>query len=329
MGLKRKDKQMSVLMPNVDNLVDKDHAYRKILKVMNLDNLVKDLKDCYSELGRKGYPVETGFKALLLQYIEDISDRELARFLQENLAGKLFCGFELGDVTPDYSYFCILRKRIGTERLADLFNKVREGMKQRGVIKEVFTFVDASSLVSKVSTWEERDKAIKAGEEKFNNMVAEKFANDKEARFGCKGKSKFWFGYKRHVSVDMRHGLINKVDITSAEKSDTEGLKLICPHSGMVFGDKAYCGSKSAEILDKNNCYSGIIKRNNMKGKDFRHDKWLTKVRMPYEGVFSKMSKKCRYKGTVKQRFQAMMEAFVYNAKRLVKIKVAPLEYAV
>ena len=126
----------------------------------------------------------------MLQYIEDISDRELARFLQENLAGKLFCGFELGEATPDYSYFSVLRKRIGTERLASLFNKVRDGMKSRGVIREVFTFVDASSLVSKVSRWQERDKAIKAGEEKFNNMVAEKFASDKDARFGCKGKSK-------------------------------------------------------------------------------------------------------------------------------------------
>ena len=126
----------------------------------------------------------------------------------------------------------------------------------------------------------------------------------------------------------MTHGLINKVDITSAEKSDAEGLKHICPHSGMEFGDKGYCGSKVAAELDKNNSHSGIIKRNHMKGKDFRHDKWLTKVGMPYEGVFSKMSKKCRYKGTAKQRFQAMMEAFVYNAKRLVKINTEPLEYA-
>ena len=221
---------MNILTPMISDLVSEKHAYRQLLKVMDFKNLVVDLGDCYSELGRKGYAVESGFKALLLQYMEDLSDRELERFLQENLAGKLFCGFELYDTTPDFSYFSVLRKRIGTERLAQLFNKIRDGMKKQGVIREVFSFVDASSMVSKLSTWEERDKAIKAGQERFDNMVAEKFAADKDARFGCKGKNKYWFGYKRHVSVDMTHGLINKVDATSAEKPDGDCIYLLCPY---------------------------------------------------------------------------------------------------
>jgi hypothetical protein len=33
--------------------------------------------------------------------MEDLSDRELARFLQENTAGKWFCGFGLCEATPD------------------------------------------------------------------------------------------------------------------------------------------------------------------------------------------------------------------------------------
>ena len=43
-----------------------------------------------------------------------------------------------------------------------------------------------------------------------------KVATDKQARIGCKGKDKYWYGYKRHVSVDMQSGLINKVAITPA-----------------------------------------------------------------------------------------------------------------
>lgn len=318
---------MNILSPLISDLVSDKHAYRQLLKVMDFKNLVEDLKDCYSELGRRGYPVESGFKALLLQYIEDLSDRELERFLQENLAGKMFCGFELHDATPDFSYFSVLRRRIGTERLSDLFNKIRAGMKKRGVIREVFSFVDASSMVSKLSTWEERDKAIKAGQERFDNMVAEKFASDKDAKFGCKGKNKYWFGYKRHVSVDMTNGLINRVDVTSAEKPDGDCLEMVCPDGGMVFADKGYCGEKVAKVLAKKNCHSGVIKRNNMKGKDFKHDKWLTGVRMPYEGVFSKMRKKTRYRGLIKQKWQVLFEAIAHNAKRLIRIGSPPLEY--
>ena len=130
-----------------------------------------------------------------------------------------------------------------------------------------------------------------------------------------------------HVSVDMTHGLINKADVTSAEKPDAECIDLVCPDGGMVFADKGYCGKEVAKVLAEKKCHSGVIKRNNMKGKDFRHDKWLTGVRMPFEGVFSKMRKKTRYRGLAKQRWQVLFEAIVHNAKRLVKIEATPLEY--
>ena len=76
----------------------------------------------------------------------------------------------------------------------DVFRHVRVGLKGAGLIREVFTFVDASQLISKLSTWDERDRAIKMGLEKFNNQTAKKVANDTQARFGNKGKAQFWYG---------------------------------------------------------------------------------------------------------------------------------------
>jgi len=70
----------------------------------------------------------------------------------------------------------------------DIFTTLREGLKQAGLIREVFTFVDASHLVSKLSTWSDRDKAIDKGLEAFNNETASKVASDKQARFGAKSK---------------------------------------------------------------------------------------------------------------------------------------------
>ena len=49
---------------------------------------------------------------------------------------------------------------------------------------------------------------IKKGEEALNNRNVKKYSADPQARFGCKGKSKFWFGYKGHIGVDMGSGLI-------------------------------------------------------------------------------------------------------------------------
>ena len=78
----------------------------------------------------------------------------------------------------------------------DIFNRLRDGLKASGLIREVFTFVDASQLVSKLSTWDDRDRAIAKGLETFNNKTARKVAADPQARFGAKGKNKIWYGYK-------------------------------------------------------------------------------------------------------------------------------------
>ena len=120
----------------------------------------------------------------------------------------------------------------------DIFNHLRASLKAAGLIREIFTFVDASQLVSKLSTWDDRDRAIAKGLAKFNNETAPKVAVDKQARFGAKGKDKFWYGYKEHTSVDMQSGLINKVAATPANVNDAKGLRHICPDQGAVFADK-------------------------------------------------------------------------------------------
>ena len=47
--------------------------------------------------------------------MEDLSDREMERYLQENLASKWFCDMNPGEEAPDHSYSGDFRKRLGTE----------------------------------------------------------------------------------------------------------------------------------------------------------------------------------------------------------------------
>jgi IS5 family transposase len=272
---------------------------------------------------------------LLLQAIEDLSDRQLEAKLQDSLAAKLFCGFGLKEQTPDFSYFSVLRDRIGTTRLAELFACIRESLKKAGLVREVFSFVDASELHARVDVWKARDKAIADsknnetdddGNPTMNNKNAKDYTSDPEARYGCKGKNRIWFGYKRHVSVDMSHGLIHSVAVTPANLPDSKGLKYVCPNGGMVFGDKAYSECPAQEALKRRGCFSGVILKRNMKGKNYALDAWRTAVRMPYEGVFAHLSKRVRYRGVVKTQFQVLMQTIGYNFKRLLTINAPPLE---
>lgn len=301
-----------------DKMVSKDHPFRKLEKIIDFEKLIEPLRELYSDLGQSGIDVCKGFKALVVQFWEDYSDRQMERALQENNAVKWFCGFGLLEDTPDYTYFCKLRKRIGEEKLEKIFNQINDILRGYGLFGDTFKFIDASAIITKTHLWEERDKAIKEGEEKLNNANVKNYASDKDARWGAKSKTNIWFGYKRHHVVDMRIGIIEKVLTTPANILDFQVLDKICPKNCMAFMDKLYDVKNSYPILEKNNCHSGIIKKNNNKLKNKNLDKWISSMRMPHEGNFSKLRKTARYRGLAKVNFQCLLEAIAYNLRKTV-----------
>ena len=93
----------------------------------------------------------------------------------------------------------------------------------------------------------------------------------------------------------------------------------------MVFGDKAYCERPAQEAIARNGCHSGAILKNNMKQKNKDKDRWLSAVRMPFEGVFAHQNKRARYRGLVKTLFQAFLQAMARNFSLLTRINSPPL----
>lgn len=304
-----------------DAIVASDHPFRKLNKVIDFEELVAPLREeCYSDLGVSGIDIAKGFKALLVQFWENYSDRQMEKCLQENIAVRWFSGFGLTEETPDFSYFSKLRKRIGAKRLADIFNAINAKLNGLGLFGNVFAFIDASAIITKTALWEERDKAIADGEKRLNNLNVGDYAADHDARWGAKGKDKIWFGYKRHNAVDMRYGLISKLAVTPANVLDFQVLPDICPKGGMAFMDKLYDTKKCHLILKANGCASGIIRKNNNKNKNRDLDKWRSKIRMPFEATFSKLNHRARYRGRVKVLFQNFAEAIVFNLKKAIRI---------
>ena len=121
----------------------------------------KYLKKLESKIGRTGYGQVCLFRCLLLQYMEDLSDRQLEEFLSTNNVAKWCCGFGLIDKTPDHSLFSLVRKRIGTKQLSKFFNIMRDQLIARGCMRKVFSFVDSSHLIAKNILW--RAKILSVG----------------------------------------------------------------------------------------------------------------------------------------------------------------------
>ena len=253
-------------MVSLEELIPTDHPYRYFKQTLSPLFIERCLSSISSDLGRDGYGIVRLFYGLLLQFIEDLSDRECEQFLKENLSGKWLCGFGLNDPTPDHNAFYRTRERIGTKRLSQLFAQMREELARHGLISEVFTFVDATHLIAKTNLWKERDRALKAKLDKLNNEVLSRLACDKQAKIGCKGKNKYWYGYKQHSAVDVQSGLINKVAVTPANVTDAEGSKHVCPDAGAVYADKGYCTKPARQIAAKRCVHLAAIMTNNMLG---------------------------------------------------------------
>lgn len=343
-------KQMEMIC--LEDLVPNHHIYRKFQTLWKLEPVRIELEKLEADSDHKGYGIFRMFLCLLIQFLEDLSDRELEKFISENNAAKWFCQFGLVDKTPDHSVFGRIRNKIGTSKLSKIFHLLRDQLKAQGYISEVFTFVDATHLISKATLWQERDKliekklaklsnhtsSVKRSEEKdkiiakkleiLNNKNVTKFAVDKDARFGAKSKKKFWYGYKKHVSVDMQSGMINKVAITHANVIDSKGFKHVAPKQGAVHGDKAFSDRNCQLVAKANNLHLCAIKKNNMKNKNFDLDKWYSHLRSPYERVFTNQSKRTRYRTIAKNQFHAFMQTIAFNLKRLVVLKKANTKLA-
>jgi len=309
----------------IEKMVSEYHPLRQLKAIIDFEELITPYRELYSDIGAAGIDVIAGFKCLLVQFWEDFSDRQMERTLRDNVAMRWFCGFELLEQTPDHSYFGKLRKRLGAKNIADIFNRVNEILWGKGLFGDTFKFIDASAIVTKTALWEERDRAIKDGEEKLNNAVVEKYAADKDARWGAKSKNKIWFGYKRHHCVDMRFGLIDKLCVTPANVLDFQVIEQICPQNCMAFLDKLYDTKHTNDILIANGCAVGTIRKNNNKNKNRDLDAWRSKIRMPFEGTFSKLNHRARYRGKTKMLLQCLMEAICHNLKKAVAVLPTPL----
>ena len=305
----------------LDDLVPANHPYRRLRKALDFEKIVKSARVKIAQTGAIGFGRTRLIMCLILQFMEDLSDRQFDRYLKENTSGKWFCDFGLSERTPDFTTLCKFRNLVGTSGMERIFKEVNRQLSAKSLLAETFTFVDATALISKLNLWEERDRAIAEGYEKLNNETLPEIAVDPEAKIGAKTRNKFWYGFKKHVAVDCKSGMITAVSVTPANVSDAEGVKAILPKRGAVLGDKGFVGA--IDEIRRRGLHSMVILRANMAAKNRDLDRFITKVRAPFEGVFSKQNRRVRYRGTAKNQGAEYLFAVAYNFRKLLAVTTA------
>ncbi len=112
-------KQIS--MVSIEELLSNEHQYSKSKEIFDFSAAEKVLAGIKSGAIYRGYGVGRLFKCLLVQFMEDLSDRELERYVSDSNAGKWFYEFGLREKTPDHSVFSKMRPKIGTESVRDIW----------------------------------------------------------------------------------------------------------------------------------------------------------------------------------------------------------------
>src|SRR6516225_9428124 len=114
------------------------------VKWYRFEKLIAHLRD-ESGPGRPGYPVLVLFKALLLQSLYGLSDRELEEALDDRLSFRRFVGLSLEEAVPDHTVLSRFRNRLVAEGLLEkLFAELDRQLEKAGVVLKRGTMLDAT-----------------------------------------------------------------------------------------------------------------------------------------------------------------------------------------
>jgi transposase, IS5 family len=280
-----------------------------LVKWYRFDKLLAPLRN--GGPGRPAWPPLVLFKALLLQSLYGLSDRELEDALGDRLSFRRFLGLTLEDAVPDHTVLNRFRNLLIAEGLIEkLFAELDRQLEKAGVMLKRGTMLDAT-LIQAVS-------APPSGERP---------SSDADARFGGTKGGGFTFGYKAHVGVDEGSGLIRTVITTPANVNDTVVADaLICGDEKAVWADAAYDTHARRARLKARGQKPRIARRPNKHHRQLPPrlqllNRLIARRRAAVETTFATWKNRMRftairYVGLAKAGAQVMLAAIAFNLRR-------------
>ena len=234
--------------------------------------------------GRPGFDPVLKFRMIVLQAMHGLSLDQTEYLVADRLSWMRFCGLGPGDRVPDANTLWDFREAlIRTGALDRLFACLERAITEAGYLPMAGQIVDATLVAAPRQRNTDAEKAaIKAGKsapEIWPDKPAKARQKDVDARWTLKtskgkpaadGKPKTdiaipVFGYKSHISIDRRHGLIRRGKVTNAAAHDGARLRegLIDPNNTAsdVWADTAYRSEQNEQFLRDNGKVSRIHRR--------------------------------------------------------------------
>jgi transposase, IS5 family len=279
-------------LKRLNQLIDWE-AFHPILKKIRK-------KDNKSKAGRKPFDSVLMFKILILQSLYNLSDDATEAHILDRLSFMRFLGLTIGDRVPDSKTIWLFREQLQESGVLEkLFTHFDDFLRQHGFEARRGQIVDASIVsVPKQRNTLSDNKKIKSGEEIPEWNDPKRRQKDTDARWTKKNR-KFYYGYKNHISIDVKHKFVRKFSVTSASVHDSQVFKELLDDqntSGAVWADSAYRSMKNLVHLGLN-CYREHIQRKGSRNKKLtarekQGNRSRSRIRSRIEHVFGVQAQK-------------------------------------
>jgi transposase len=135
-----------------EQLIPAEHYLRRLKAAINFEPCRALVADCYA--AGVGAPAEDRVRRLklsLLQFQYDLSDSQVLRQAQVNVAFRFFLDLALESSLPVPSLLSQFRTRLGVDRFTRVFNEILRQGRAQGLVKERLRLKDATHLIANIA----------------------------------------------------------------------------------------------------------------------------------------------------------------------------------
>ncbi|MDQ3737102.1 MAG: IS1182 family transposase, partial [Actinomycetota bacterium] len=145
----KKERVFSQLARDVslEDLVPKDHFYRRLEATLDLSFVRELVRSLYAKGGRPSVDPVVFFKLQLVMFFEDLrSERQLMRVVADRLSVRWYLGYDLREPLPDHSSLTCIRKRYGLDVFRCFFERIVQMCFEAGLVRGKELFFDATKV---------------------------------------------------------------------------------------------------------------------------------------------------------------------------------------
>lgn len=206
-----------------------------------------------SNAGAIGFDAILMFKILVLQSLYNLSDEGLEYQILDRYSFSRFLGLHAASKVPDCTTIWRFRNDLANAGVVEtLFSQFNAFLLEKGFRAQKGQIVDANIVsVPTQRNNREENQQIKAGIEPEGWSTHKRCQKDTDARWTKKNGRNF-FGYKNHISADVKYKLIRHYSVSTAQVHDSKVFEdLLDPDntSGDVWADSAYRSQERIEWL--------------------------------------------------------------------------------